>query len=113
MLRTVFRRAPAVSATPSLFARTAPALGLRPLGDRVLVTKDAPSRESSAGLVLPKEEKVVQATVVSVGPGKPDAPCSLKTGDRVLLPEWGGQRVRVEGEDQFLFRESEILGVIE
>ena len=79
----------------------------------MLVKKDKATRETASGLVLPKEEKVVEATVVAAGPGTKDAPVTLSAGDRVLLPEWGGQKVRMAGDDHFLYRHNEILGVIE
>jgi chaperonin GroES len=37
-------------------------------------------------------------------------PVSLKTGDSVLLPEYGGMKVEIDNEELFLFREDEILG---
>lgn len=85
----------------------------RPLSDRVLVKKDTAQRETASGLVLPKEEKVVTAMVIAAGPGKVDSPVTLKAGDKVLLPEWGGQRVTVDGAELHLYRESEILGVVQ
>lgn len=103
----MFRRVATLSRTVSLNS------SFRPLSDRVLVKKDSATRETASGLVLPKEEKVVQAKVLAAGPGKSDAPMSLKEGDRVLLPEWGGQRVTVDGQELHLYRESEILGVIQ
>jgi len=64
--------------------------------------------EKSAG-------KVLDATVVAVGPGKTTdsgslvAP-SVKVGDRVLLPEYGGTKVTLEDKEYFLFRDSDIMG---
>lgn len=37
---------------------------------------------------------------------------SVKEGDAVLLPEYGGSKVSVEGKDLFLYRDDELLGVI-
>lgn len=44
-----------------------------------------------------------EATVIAVGPGAPGkdgavVPCSVKAGDRVLLPGWGGSPITV-GEE--------------
>jgi chaperonin GroES len=56
--------------------------------------------------------------VIAVGPGAPDkegrvVPTSVKAGDRVLLPGWGGNAIKV-GEDVrwfslFYFRGLEVL----
>jgi len=44
-----------------------------------------------------------EATVIAVGPGAPDkegkvVPTSVKAGDHVLLPGWGGNQIKV-GEE--------------
>jgi chaperonin GroES len=35
---------------------------------------------------------------------------NLKEGDKVLLPEYGGMKIELDGEEKFLYRESDILG---
>lgn len=35
---------------------------------------------------------------------------TLKAGDKVLLPEYGGTKVNINDEELFLFREDDILG---
>jgi len=64
--------------------------------------------EKSAG-------KVLDATVVAVGPGKVSdsgsvIPPSVGVGDRVLLPEYGGTKVTLEEKEYFLFRDGDIMG---
>ena len=61
------------------------------------------------------ESKVLNATVVAVGPGVRNKtgdfiPCAVKEGDKVLLPEYGGSKIEIENKEYFLFRESDILG---
>lgn len=56
--------------------------------------------------------------MVAVGPGEKDVtgvmhPTLLKVGDQILLPEYGGMKVKIAEEDLFLFRESDILGKFE
>jgi chaperonin GroES len=36
-------------------------------------------------------------------------PVSVSVGDKVLLPEYGGLQIKVDGEEIFLFRNDEIL----
>jgi chaperonin GroES len=38
---------------------------------------------------------------------------TLKSGDSVLLPEYGGTKVDMNGEEMYLFREDDILGKFE
>lgn len=52
---------------------------------------------------------------MAVGPGGPDAPVTLKVGDRVILPGFGGAPVKIEkgSEEEFLlYRESDILAKV-
>lgn len=40
-------------------------------------------------------------------------PCSVKSGERVLLPPYGGNVVKMSGEEFLLFRDAEILAKLE
>ncbi|KAB1222176.1 10 kDa chaperonin [Morella rubra] len=69
---------------------------LIPLLNRVLVEKIVPPSKTHAGILLPeKATKVNSGKVVAVGPGIHGRegnliPVSVKEGDTVLLPEYGG-----------------------
>jgi len=57
-------------------------------------------------------------TVVSVGPGKMldsgnRGKMSVKKKDVVLYSKYGGTDVEVDGKEYKIFRESEILGIVE
>ena len=62
-----------------------------------------------------KISKANEGEVVAVGPGATNRdgatiPVSVKVGDKVLLPEYGGMQVKIDGGDDFyLFRNDEIL----
>jgi len=88
-----------------------------PLFDRVLVERLAPELKTKGGIMLPEKSqgKVLEATVVAVGPGKTTetgsvvAP-SVKVGDQVLLPEYGGTKVTLNDKEYFVFRDTDIMG---
>jgi len=40
-------------------------------------------------------------------------PTACRVGDRVLLPPYGGNNVKIGAEEYLLFRDSEILGKLE
>ncbi|MBN3282521.1 PHOCN protein, partial [Polyodon spathula] len=74
-----------------------------PLFDRVLVERFAAETVTKGGIMLPEKSqgKVLQATVLAVGPGNRTKagdlqPVSVKAGDRVLLPEYGGTKVTLD-----------------
>ena len=90
-----------------------------PLLDRVLIEKAAARKTSAGGVLLPEsaQSKLNEGTVVAVGPGgrSPDGTTiavAVKTGDAVLLPEYGGSKVTVDGKDMFLYRYDDIMGII-
>ncbi|KIY69300.1 hsp10-like protein [Cylindrobasidium torrendii FP15055 ss-10] len=94
---------------------------LVPLFDRVLVQRFKPEAKTASGLFLPTSATsapLPEATVVAVGPGAPNkagniVPCSVKPGDRVLLPGWGGNAIKVGEEEYSLFKDAEILAKIQ
>jgi len=90
---------------------------LVPLFDRVLVERFVAETKSKGGIMIPEKAlgKVHSGTVVAVGPGSRNdkgepVPTSVQTGDKVLLPEYGGTKVEIEDKEYFIFRDSEILG---
>ena len=93
---------------------------LKPLGDRVLV-KPAPKEEkTSSGLYISSgaQEKPQRGKVVAVGEGKRDQdgnriPVDVKAGDEVFYGKFGGNEVKVDGEDFLLLRADDIYDIIE
>ncbi|GMI34493.1 hypothetical protein TrCOL_g13445 [Triparma columacea] len=91
-----------------------------PLGDRVLVSRLAIEEKTAGGLYLPgaDEKKSSEGIVSAVGPGAvtetgANVMMNVKVGDKVLLPEYGGMKIELDGEEKFLYRESDILGKFE
>ncbi|KAF8999787.1 hsp10-like protein [Cyathus striatus] len=92
-----------------------------PLLDRVLVQRFKPETKTASGIFLPASatsSPLPEATVIATGPGAPNkegavVPTTVKAGDRVLLPGWGGNSIKVGEEEYYLFRDSEILAKIQ
>ena len=62
-------------------------------------------------------EKPQQGEVVAVGPGKKTedgkvVPVDLKVGDQVIFGQYGGNTVKVDGDELLILNESEIFGVV-
>ena len=93
---------------------------LKPLGDRVLV-KPAPKEErTSSGLYISSgaQEKPQRGTVVAAGPGKLNEDgeriaLDVKVGDEVYYGKFGGNEVKLDGEDFLLLRADDIYAIIE
>ena len=93
---------------------------IRPLQDRVVVKRQDEETTSAGGIVLPGSatEKPQQGEVVAVGPGKKsedgnNTPVDLKVGDNVVFGQYGGNTVKIDGEEYLILNESEIYGVVE
>merc|ERR1711976_35443 len=95
-------------------------LGFMPLANRVLVQRAAAVTKSAGGIMLPKSSLQKQniATVLAVGEGSLTeagklVPLTVAVGEKVLLPEFGGMEVELEGEKYLLFRDLDFLGKVE
>jgi chaperonin GroES len=93
---------------------------IRPLHDRVIVKRIEQQRKTASGIVIPDSasEKPEQGEVLAVGPGKAlqdgsIRPVQLKVGDHVLFGKYGGQTVKVDGEELLVLREEDVFGVLE
>ncbi|RKO85795.1 chaperonin 10-like protein, partial [Blyttiomyces helicus] len=87
-----------------------------PLFDRVLIQRVKAAERTASGLYIPEkaQETLNEGVVLAVGPGGPDKdgvirPVAVKEGERVLLPPYGGNSVKLGEQEYFLFRDSEIL----
>ncbi|XP_076360606.1 10 kDa heat shock protein, mitochondrial-like [Tachypleus tridentatus] len=90
---------------------------LIPLMDRILVQRFEPELKTKGGIMIPEKAqgKVQSAKVIAVGPGAHNekgetTPVSVKPGDNILLPEYGGTKVEIEEKEFYLFRDGDILG---
>lgn len=94
---------------------------LKPLFDRVLIQRIKPATKTASGIYIPEknQEKLNQGTVIAAGPGITNTttgniiPTSVKAGDKVLLPSFGGNPVKVGEEEFLLYTDKEILAKIE
>ena len=92
---------------------------IKPLGERVLLKRIEEDEQVRGALIIPEsaKEKSQEAQVVAQGTGKKNdngkaVPFNVKKGDRVLLPQYGGTPVKVDGVEYILIDEDSILGVI-
>ncbi len=93
---------------------------LQPLGDRVVVERDASEETTAGGIVLPDtaKDKPARGRVVSVGEGRllddgSRGELQVKVGDRVIFSSYAGETFKVGDDELLLMREDDILAVIE
>jgi len=95
-------------------------MGLKPLGDRVVVRALDPQEKTKSGLVVPDtaKEKPQEGRVLAAGAGRllddgSTKRLEVKSGDRVLFGKYAGTEVSLQGEDYLILREEDVLAVIE
>lgn len=94
---------------------------VQPLMGRVLVQKYVAPRKTASGVLLPEAKNSSNIGIVlDVGAGKINdngqvIKPTLKAGQYVLLPEYGGLRVpKTENkEDLAIYQEEDILAIVE
>jgi chaperonin GroES len=92
---------------------------VRPLYDRVLVKRLDSQTKSTGGLFLPEsaKEKPFEGVVLAVGQGRLSdsgelRPLSVKVDDKVIFRKFGGNEIKIDGEELIVLREDDILGII-
>lgn len=92
---------------------------IKPLDDRVVVTRTAAEGKTSGGILLPEnaKEKPQQGTVIAVGPGKlldngTRAKPDIAAGDTILFGKYSGTEITVDGVEVIILRESDILAKV-
>jgi len=95
-------------------------MNIRPLHDRLIVKRFEEEERTKGGIIIPDnaKEKPQQGEVIAVGAGKvledgKKAPLEVKKGDRVLFGKYSGTEIKIDGTENLMMREEDILGVIE
>ena len=90
-----------------------------PLHDKVLVKRTEEEEKSAGGIILPSSasEKPSQGEVIAVGPGKKTengdvSPVGVAVGDTVIFGQYGGNEIKIDGDEYLILSESDIFGVV-
>lgn len=92
---------------------------LKPLADRVVVKPLEQVTKTKSGLIIPDtaKEKSHQGKIIAVGEGRlidgKIVPLTVKVGDVVLYKEYGGDEIKLDGEEVVILEEKDILGILE
>lgn len=92
---------------------------VKPLLDRVVVKMTETEETSKGGLILTasSKEKPQFAEVIAVGPGverdgKVIDMC-VKPGDKVVISNYAGSKIKIDGEEQIIVNMNDILAIVE
>jgi chaperonin GroES len=93
---------------------------ITPLFDNILIRPLEAETKTSSGIILPDsvKEKPQMGEIVAVGAGKvtpkgEKEKIVVKVGQKVMYKKWGGNEIKINGEELMLVEQKDILAVIE
>ena len=92
---------------------------LKPLLDRVVLKSTEAEETTKSGIILTgsAKEKPVVSEVVAVGPGGvvdgKEVTMYVEDGDKVVISNYAGTEVKLDGEEYKIVRQNDILAVVE
>lgn len=91
----------------------------QPLFDNVLIKPLQAEEKLPSGIILPDtaKEKPQIGQVMAVGPGATDdkgnpVKMVVKVGQKVMYKKWGGNEVKVGGEEWTIVEQKDILAIV-
>jgi len=95
-------------------------MNIAPLFDNVLIRPVEAETKTASGIILPDsvKEKPQMGVVMAVGAGKVGPkgdkhPMVVKVGQKVMYKKWGGNEIKVAGEEWTLVSQEDILAVVQ
>lgn len=92
---------------------------IQPLFDYVLVKPEEAETKTPSGIILPDtaKEKPQIGTVMAVGTGEVTSdgkklPMVVKVGQKVMYKKWGGNEIKVNGEEWMIVEQKDILAIV-
>ena len=94
-------------------------MNVKPLADRVVLKMVEMEETTKSGIILAgsAKEKPQIAEVVAVGPGGvvdgKEVTMYVEVGDKVVISNYAGTEVKLDGEEYKIVRQNDILAVVE
>ena len=87
---------------------------LKPMADNILLKQAEAEETTSSGIILATtaKEKPGFYEVVSAGPGTKDVTVTVKPGDKVVVGNYVGSELKLDGVDYKFVKQDDILAVV-
>ena len=87
---------------------------LKPMADNVLLKQHEAAETTVSGIILAtaSKEKPAIYEVVSVGPGTKDVTMTIAVGDKVVVGQFVGSEIKLDGVDYKFVKQEDILAVV-
>ncbi len=92
---------------------------IKPLGDKVVIKTLKAEETTKSGIVLASaaQEKPQVAEIIAVGPGGIVDGIEIKmevtVGQKVIIRDYAGTTVKLDGEEVIIVRQDDILAIVE
>ena len=93
---------------------------IKPLFDNILIRPLEADAKTASGIILPDnaKEKPQMGEIIAIGEGKITAkgdkePIVVKKGQKVMYKKWGGNEIKINGEELILVEQKDILAIVE
>lgn len=94
-------------------------MNIKPLQDRVVIKMLEAEETTKSGIILTgaAQEKQQVAEIIAVGPGGivdgKEVKMELKVGDKVLISQYAGTKVKLDGEEYTILSQNDVLAIVE
>ena len=87
---------------------------LKPMADNILLKAAEAQETTASGIILATTNKEKQAIyeVVSAGPGTKDVTVTVEPGDKVVISNFVGSDMKLDGVDYKFVKQDDILAVV-
>ena len=92
---------------------------IKPLADKVVVKKLQAEETTKSGIILSSgaQQKPLIAEIIAVGPGGivdgNEIKMEVKVGEKVIIRDYAGTNVKLEGEEYIIVRQDDIAAIVE
>lgn len=92
---------------------------IKPLGDKVVIKKLQAEETTKSGIILASaaQEKPQVAEIIAVGPGGVidgnEVKMEVTVGQKVIIRDYAGTTVKLDGEEVIIVRQEDILAIVE
>ncbi len=92
---------------------------IKPLGDKVVIKTLKAEETTKSGIILASaaQEKPQVAEIIAVGPGGVidgnEVKMEVTVGQKVIIRDYAGTTVKLDGEEVIIVRQEDILAIVE
>ena len=87
---------------------------LKPMADNILLKQNEAEETTSSGIILATttKEKPAIYEVVSAGPGTKEVEMLIKAGDKVVVSQFVGTEIKLDGIDYKFVKQDDVLAIV-